>query len=179
MICAGTPGSGSPDACQGDSGGPLLATAGGVAKLVGLVAFGGERCGDPSAPGVYTRVSAEIPWIGRALGAAPPPGRRPTVTTHVGRISCAAALCTIQVSVTGDVGAVGRIVVWVSRSGAATVERSSAAARTGQHTGAPGSIFRSVRCISPRSPSRRPGPRLATRAAKTCASAPGDVDRTG
>ena len=62
------------------------------------------------------------------------PVRRPTVTTHIGRVSCAAALCTIQVGVTGDVGAVGRIVVWVSRSGAATVERSSTAARTGQHT---------------------------------------------
>ena len=71
MICAGTPVTGTPDACQGDSGGPLVSGAGGAARLVGLVAFGGERCGDPSAPGVYTRVSAELPWIARVLGAHP------------------------------------------------------------------------------------------------------------
>lgn len=134
MICAGTPVTGTPDACQGDSGGPLVSGAGGAARLVGLVAFGGERCGDPSAPGVYTRVSAELPWIARVLGATPtPPARTPTVRTRISRITCGAVICTVQVSVTGDVGAVGRITVRVSRNGAATVERASNAVRTGSH----------------------------------------------
>jgi secreted trypsin-like serine protease len=135
MICAGTPGSGSPDACQGDSGGPLVSGTGATARLVGLVAFGAERCGDPTAPGVYTRVSAEIPWIARTLGAgAAPHARTPTVRTRITHISCGAVICTVQVGVTGDVGAVGRIVVRVSRNGAATVERASTAARTGQYS---------------------------------------------
>ena len=134
MICAGTPVTGAPDACQGDSGGPLVSGAGGTARLVGLVAFGGDRCGDPSAPGVYTRVSAELPWIGRMLGPTPAPSpRAPTVRTRISRISCGAVICTVQVGVTGDVGVVGRIIVRVSRGGTATVERVSTAVRTGPH----------------------------------------------
>ncbi len=86
MICAGTPVTGVPDACQGDSGGPLVSGAGSAARLVGLVAFGGERCGDPSAPGVYTRVSAEVPWITRMLGYPPrrPRGRRRSAPASAG-----------------------------------------------------------------------------------------------
>lgn len=135
MICAGTPVTGSPDACQGDSGGPLVSGTGATARLVGLVAFGGQRCGDPTAPGVYTRVSGEVPWIARVLGGAQvPPPRTPTVRTRITRITCGAVVCTVQVGVTGDVGAVGRIVVRVSRSGTAAVERASTAARTGQRS---------------------------------------------
>lgn len=135
MICAGTPDTGSPDACQGDSGGPLVSTVGGTVRLVGIVAFGGERCGDPSAPGVYTRASAEIPWIMRTVASASGPrGRTPTVRTRIGRITCGAVVCTIQVAVSGDVRAVGRIIVRVSRSGAATSEQSSTAVRTGQRS---------------------------------------------
>jgi trypsin len=133
MVCAGTPGTGSADACQGDSGGPLVSLAGGQPRLVGLVAFGGERCGDPTAPGVYTRVSALLPWIARVLGAPAPRGRAPMVRTRIRQISCGSVLCAVQVVVTGDVGAVGAVVVRVSRSGAATSEQASTAVRTGQH----------------------------------------------
>ena len=55
MLCAGTP-SGA-DACFGDSGGPLQAPIeGGGDRLVGIVGWG-YGCGDPSFPGVYTRVA--------------------------------------------------------------------------------------------------------------------------
>lgn len=135
MICAGTPVTGSPDACQGDSGGPLVSTNTGSAELVGIVAFGGERCGDPSAPGVYTRVSAELPWIARAIGLAPtPPARLPSVRTRIGRISCGATFCSVQVGVSGDVGSVGRIVVRVSRTTSGGARQSSTAVRIGRHT---------------------------------------------
>jgi secreted trypsin-like serine protease len=68
MIC--TTG-GRPDACRGDSGGPLVSRDGGVPTLVGIVSFGGERCGDPRFPGVYTRVSFEAGFIAEALNAPP------------------------------------------------------------------------------------------------------------
>jgi secreted trypsin-like serine protease len=57
MLCAGTP-SGA-DSCYGDSGGPLEAPlAGGDYRLVGIVGWG-AGCGDPSFPGVYTRVAGD------------------------------------------------------------------------------------------------------------------------
>ncbi len=58
------------DACGGDSGGPLV-SRGTTTSLVGIVAFGGDVCGDPRAPGVYARASAEVPWILKTLGLAP------------------------------------------------------------------------------------------------------------
>jgi trypsin len=58
MLCADTPG--GADACYGDSGGPLEAPlAGGGYRLVGIVGWG-EGCGDPSFPGVYTRVAGPV-----------------------------------------------------------------------------------------------------------------------
>jgi secreted trypsin-like serine protease len=134
MICAGTSHTDSPDACQGDSGGPLVSTLGGATRLVGLVAFGGSRCGDPGAPGVYTRVNGEIPWIARVMRSATTMhGRVPTIRTRIGHITCGSVLCTVPVTVSGDVGAVGRIVVRVSRIGAATTEQATTAARVGPH----------------------------------------------
>ncbi|GBP77182.1 Trypsin 5G1 [Eumeta japonica] len=53
MICAGEVGH---DACQGDSGGPLTYKD----HLVGVSSFG-VGCG--TYPGVYTKISAMLPWI--------------------------------------------------------------------------------------------------------------------
>ena len=50
------------DGCQGDSGGPLAIEENGNWYLVGVTSFG-RGCGDPDFPGVWTRVSAFIPWI--------------------------------------------------------------------------------------------------------------------
>jgi secreted trypsin-like serine protease len=71
MICSL---GGLPDACNGDSGGPLVSLDGPAPTLVGIVSFGGQQCGDPGYPGVYTRVSAEGAWIAERVGAAPAAG---------------------------------------------------------------------------------------------------------
>jgi secreted trypsin-like serine protease len=134
MVCAGSPPGGKPDSCAGDSGGPLVSHASGATQLVGLVAFGGSVCGDPSAPGVYTRVSAEVPWILQTLGVTPsPPTRQPFVRTQLGNISCGQVLCSVDVLVSGDVGAIGRIVVTVTRGGASPLRRSGVAMRRSPH----------------------------------------------
>ena len=60
------------DTCVGDSGGPLLhvadddsnnSTTNKTDVQVGIVSFGGERCGDPDQPGVYADVAYLKPWI--------------------------------------------------------------------------------------------------------------------
>ena len=88
QICAGDVGGGK-DACQGDSGGPLVIRTGigtgtgrPVSVLIGVISYsinfprGAPRCGAPGWPGVYTRVSAYVPWlysIAPALAPDPPP----------------------------------------------------------------------------------------------------------
>ncbi|GFT38801.1 clotting factor B [Nephila pilipes] len=68
FICAGLE-EGGKDACQGDSGGPLLREYSEKKfALVGIVSFG-VKCAEPGFPGVYTKVSAHIPWIARYIGA--------------------------------------------------------------------------------------------------------------
>mmetsp|Transcript_40952 Transcript_40952/g.49168 ORF Transcript_40952/g.49168 Transcript_40952/m.49168 type:complete len:363 (+) Transcript_40952:89-1177(+) len=67
MLCAFTPQS---DACQGDSGGPLIyrntefsgSDGPSVDVQVGVVSWGVE-CAHPLYPGVYSRVSYDMPWI--------------------------------------------------------------------------------------------------------------------
>lgn len=59
-ICAGWP-QGGRDSCQGDSGGPLIDPE--ANTLIGIVSWGGERCGDARKPGVYTNVAAYINWV--------------------------------------------------------------------------------------------------------------------
>ncbi|KAH9368790.1 hypothetical protein HPB48_012435 [Haemaphysalis longicornis] len=47
---------------QGDSGGPLLALSNRRYVVVGVVAAG-DGCALPKTPGIYTRVTAFLPWI--------------------------------------------------------------------------------------------------------------------
>jgi secreted trypsin-like serine protease len=75
MICSV---GGLPDGCRGDSGGPLVSLDGASPTLVGIVSFGGERCGNAHYPGVYSRVSYEAPFIAGALNQTPTP--TPTTT---------------------------------------------------------------------------------------------------
>ena len=104
MICAGTPDVGPPDSCNGDSGGPLVADGPLGPRLVGVVSYGSDVCGDPQAPGAYTRVSAESAFVADQLGGAPPPplDASPQLDPHVeiGRIWCSSR-CYVEVGATG------------------------------------------------------------------------------
>ncbi|XP_077290849.1 trypsin-1-like [Arctopsyche grandis] len=53
------------DTCQGDSGGPLQIYNYGVHctfTVIGITSKG-KGCGNPGTPGIYTKVSAYVPWI--------------------------------------------------------------------------------------------------------------------
>ncbi len=65
MLCAGYSGH---DSCFGDSGGPLMVTNSGQFQQAGIVSWGGNICGDPTEPGVYTRVSQFVDWINASRG---------------------------------------------------------------------------------------------------------------
>uniref|UniRef100_A0A6I8R6X3 Prostasin n=1 Tax=Xenopus tropicalis TaxID=8364 RepID=A0A6I8R6X3_XENTR len=66
MLCAGYA-KGGRDSCNGDVGGPLVCPKDGRWYLAGVVS-GGDGCGKPNRPGIYTRVSSYIKWI---TGVAP------------------------------------------------------------------------------------------------------------
>jgi secreted trypsin-like serine protease len=55
------------DSCQGDSGGPLIYNVKSRWYLVGVVSYGDSVCASSTAAGVYTRVSAYVPWIQQKL----------------------------------------------------------------------------------------------------------------
>ncbi|XP_039753715.1 serine protease 55-like [Pararge aegeria] len=58
MLCAGYA-TGGKDACNHDSGGPAVRDG----VLLGIVSFGGKKCGDPRSPGVYSRVTEMTHWV--------------------------------------------------------------------------------------------------------------------
>ncbi|XP_063072519.1 elastase-1-like [Engraulis encrasicolus] len=65
MVCAG--GNGRDSSCQGDSGGPLHCSQGGRYYVHGVVSFGGNVCNKRRQPSMFTRVSAYISWMRRAM----------------------------------------------------------------------------------------------------------------
>lgn len=79
MICGGLP-DGSADTCQGDSGGPFVVDVAGVPILAGLTSNGVD-CASAQFPGLYTRVTAFIPWIQQAADVATSAPGQPTGVT--------------------------------------------------------------------------------------------------
>jgi trypsin len=55
------------DSCYGDSGGPLVADNVRGALLVGIVSYGGTKCGQDK-PGVYSQVADDLRFIERKAG---------------------------------------------------------------------------------------------------------------
>lgn len=125
------------DTCQGDSGGPLV--AGG--KLVGVISFGGDVCGNPKEPGAYARVIPYYDWIMRFVGAPVTAGPAPAadlpaaqarrIRLRIVRARCETPTrCSVDVKATGPADRLGGgIVVIAKRGGRSPVERKSLANR--------------------------------------------------
>ncbi|MGH0157493.1 UNVERIFIED_CONTAM: hypothetical protein FKN15_071049 [Acipenser sinensis] len=68
MLCAGNVQEGMRvDSCQGDSGGPLVCERPGGSWVVYGVTSWGHGCRVQDSLGVYTKVSAFVPWIKRVI----------------------------------------------------------------------------------------------------------------
>jgi secreted trypsin-like serine protease len=65
-LCAGDLETGLPSPCFGDSGGPLVVDNAGEPLQVGIV-LGGDGCGAPERPSVFSRVAPNADWVGRYL----------------------------------------------------------------------------------------------------------------
>lgn len=65
-LCAGELVAGGPSACFGDSGGPLVIDNGGQPLQVGVV-LGGDGCGSPERPGIFSRVTSNSAFLGRFI----------------------------------------------------------------------------------------------------------------
>ncbi|KAL8220152.1 UNVERIFIED_CONTAM: hypothetical protein K2H54_039687 [Gekko kuhli] len=65
ILCAGVL-EGGKDSCRGDSGGPLVCDG----TLQGIVSLGGNPCGQPDLPGVYTKISRYASWIQDNIGGS-------------------------------------------------------------------------------------------------------------
>ena len=61
QICAGNT-AGTIDACSGDSGGPFVIPVDGIPVLAGAVSTG-QSCASAQYPGLYTRMTAFLPWL--------------------------------------------------------------------------------------------------------------------
>jgi secreted trypsin-like serine protease len=85
LLCASGP-QGSTDACQGDSGGPLTIAVGGTPVLAGITSVG-KGCGEANFPGLYTRVTNFLPWIGQSvpLPTGPPASAAGLAVTATGK----------------------------------------------------------------------------------------------
>ncbi len=68
QFCAGIE-QGDTDSCAGDSGGPIVQRdERGCPHQIGLVSWGGHKCADANAFGVYTRLSHYARWIRSTSG---------------------------------------------------------------------------------------------------------------
>ncbi|XP_014256631.1 trypsin-1-like isoform X2 [Cimex lectularius] len=65
QMCAGFE-DGGKDSCWADSGGPLMIGDGDGTMVVGIVSTG-IGCARPKLPGLYTRISDYVNWIGQTL----------------------------------------------------------------------------------------------------------------
>ncbi|XP_065110703.1 neurotrypsin [Paramisgurnus dabryanus] len=69
MLCAGSSHDDHRvDSCRGDSGGPLVCERSSGSWVVYGVTSWGHACRLQNAPGVYTKVSAFVPWIRKVIG---------------------------------------------------------------------------------------------------------------
>uniref|UniRef100_A0AAY5ECS3 trypsin n=1 Tax=Electrophorus electricus TaxID=8005 RepID=A0AAY5ECS3_ELEEL len=69
MLCAGSAfGDRRVDSCRGDSGGPLMCKRENGTWVVYGVTSWGHSCRQQNSPGVYTKVSAFVPWIKKVTG---------------------------------------------------------------------------------------------------------------
>ena len=80
MICAQAAGR---DACDGDSGGPLAVLGqDGSYSQIGIVSWG-KGCARQGFPGVYTRLTALLPWLNKTIHSTPGPGKQLFSTTYL------------------------------------------------------------------------------------------------